>query len=179
MNRSALLRTALVLLVVIALQIGLMTRLRLGDVHPEIIWLVPAAAGLIAGPGVGCMTGFFAGLWLDCLLPTPFGLSALVGTAIGYLAGMLEQRGVVVGAGQLPWIGPALGAAAGMAGVALYGLVGWLVGQDGFAAVDYLLLTPLELVVAASLMMPTTWAMRWALGGDDAPRPSRRRRAAW
>ena len=78
-------------------------------------------------------------------------------------AGLLEQRGVVIGSGQLPWVGPALGAAAGLVGVALYGLVGWLLGQDGFAEIDYLLLTPLELVVAASLMMPTVWAMRWAL----------------
>ena len=175
------LRIALVLLGVIALQVGVMTRLRFGDVHPEIIWLVPAAAGLLAGPGTGAVTGFAAGLWLDCLMPTPFGLSALVGTIVGYLAGLLEQRGVEVGTGQVPWIGPGLGAAAGLLGVALYGVIGWLMGQDGFAAIDYLVLTLLEVLVAASLMMPTICTMRWALGGDEAPRRSRRRRSrtAW
>ena len=180
MTGRAALRLALVVLGVIAIQVGLLDALRVGHVHPEIIWLVPASVGLLAGPEAGLVVGFLAGLWLDCLLPTPFGLSALVGTSIGYLAGLLEQRGVVVGAGQVFWVGPGLGAAAGLLGVGLYGVLGWLIGQDGFASVDYLVLTLLELVVTASLMMPVLWSVRWALGSEGgARRPRRRRQAAW
>ena len=170
---------ALVTLAVISLQIGILNSFSIGHVHPEVIWLIPAATGLIAGPGAGAAAGFAAGLWIDCLLPTPFGLSALVGTVIGYLTGLLEQRGVVVGSGQVPWVGPGLGAAAGLLGVLLYGVIGWLMGQDGFASIDYLVLTLLELVVAASLMMPILWSVRWALGAEGGARRPRRRRAAW
>jgi rod shape-determining protein MreD len=179
MSGRAGLRMALVMLVTISLQAGLLSGITISHVHPEIIWLVPAAAGLVAGPGTGAVTGFAIGLWLDCLLPTPFGLSALVGTIIGYLAGLLEQRGVVVGSGQVLWVGPGLGAAAGLLGVLLYGVLGWLMGQDGFASIDYLVLTLLEVVVAASLMMPILWSVRWALGTEGGARRQRRRQAAW
>ena len=179
MSGRVVLRMVLVVLATIVLQVGLLNSFVIGHVHPEVIWLIPAAAGLLAGPEVGAVTGFLAGLWLDCLLPTPFGLSALVGTTIGYLAGLLEQRGVVVGGGQVFWVGPALGAAAGLLGVLLYGVIGWLMGQDGFASIDYLVLTLLEAVVAASLMMPVLWSVRWALGAEGGTRRPRRRQAAW
>ena len=172
-------RLALVILATIALQFSLLNGIRIGHVHPEIIWLIPAAAGLLAGPELGIVIGFLAGLWLDCLVPTPFGLSALVGASIGYLAGLLEQRGVVVGAGQVVWVGPGLGAAAGLFGVLLFGVIGWLMGDNGFASVDYLVLTILELVVAGSLMMPVLWGVRWALGTEGRARRPRRRQAAW
>ena len=172
-------RLALVILATIALQFSLLNGIRIGHVHPEIIWLIPAAAGLLAGPELGIVIGFLAGLWLDCLVPTPFGLSALVGASIGYLAGLLEQRGVVVGAGQVVWVGPGLGAAAGLFGVLLFGVIGWLMGDKGFASVDYLVLTILELVVAGSLMMPVLWGVRWALGTEGRARRPRRRQAAW
>ena len=56
--------------------------------------LLPIAAGYAAGPDRGAVFGFFAGLVADLFLPTPFGLSALVGCLLGYATG-IATRGLV------------------------------------------------------------------------------------
>ena len=65
-----------------------MLDLRVGGVHPDIMILLPIVAGIVGGPGRGASMGFGAGLVADLFLPTPFGLSALVGCLIGFAVGV-------------------------------------------------------------------------------------------
>ena len=63
--------------------------LRIDGVHPDIVWLLPITAALLDGPETGAIVGFWSGLAFDLVLPTPFGLSALVGMLLGYAVGSL------------------------------------------------------------------------------------------
>ena len=89
MSRGSLIRLALIMIAVVVLQVSIVSQLTIFGVHPEIVWLVPLAAGSLAGSEAGAVVGFVSGLMLDCLLPTPFGLSALVGASAGFGAGLL------------------------------------------------------------------------------------------
>ncbi len=59
--------------------------IRISGMHPDILWLLPITAALLAGPETGAIVGFWSGLAFDLVLPTPFGLGALVGCILGYL----------------------------------------------------------------------------------------------
>ena len=74
------LRAGLVVLAFALVQQTLMLDLRSGGVHPDIMVLLPILAGLVGGPARGASMGFASGLVADLFLPTPFGLSALVGS---------------------------------------------------------------------------------------------------
>ena len=175
MSRSSAIKMGLVILAVVSLQLAIVDGISLGGVHPEIIWLLPIFAGLMAGPEVGSGVGFAAGLLLDCMLPTPLGLTALIACTLGFCTGLLFDRGVMVGDGQVWWLGPAVAAGGSAIATALYGIVGWLLGQDAFLDVPFLILLPLVAAVAALLAIPAMAVIAWALG---EARPRRRRRLA-
>lgn len=175
MSRSAAIKMGLVVLAVVSLQLSIADWFTIGGVHPEIIWLLPIFAGLMAGPEVGCGVGFAAGLLLDCMLPTPLGLSALIGSVVGFATGLLFDRGVVVGDGQVWWLGPALAAGGSALATALFSLTGWLLGNDAFLDVPFLILVPLVAAVAFLLAIPMMATTSWALGEAH---PRRRRRLA-
>ena len=73
-------RVVLVVITFVVVQQTLVLDLRLGGIHPDIMVLLPIVAGIVGGPATGASMGFGAGLVADLFLPTPFGLSALVGT---------------------------------------------------------------------------------------------------
>jgi rod shape-determining protein MreD len=80
-------RTALVLLGALVLQVSLLGRLPVFGVTAELMLLVAIAAGLTGGPERGAIVGFAAGLLYDVTLHTPLGLSALVFALMGYAVG--------------------------------------------------------------------------------------------
>jgi rod shape-determining protein MreD len=175
--RNSWVRIGLVVIAVVVIQVGAVAHLRLGGVHPEMVWLLPLAAGLIGGTEFGAVVGFSSGLLLDCLLPTPFGLTALVGVLLGFVAGVLSERGVLSGIGAVWWMTPLMGAGAGLIGVMAYGVVGYLLGQDQFVHVDYLVLLPVVAIFDALVAIPVTLAVAWSVG-EVGPR-HRQRRASW
>src|SRR5580704_6282857 len=81
-------RVSLVVLGFVTVQQTLMLDIRVGGVHPDIMILLPIVAGIAGGPARGASMGFTAGLVADLFLPTPFGLSALVGSVIGFGVGV-------------------------------------------------------------------------------------------
>src|SRR5580658_9025492 len=85
-SRSAL-RTTLIVFLVFVVQSTVALSVRLGGVHPDLLWLLPITAALLDGPETGAIVGFWSGLAFDLVLPTPFGLSALVGCLLGYTVG--------------------------------------------------------------------------------------------
>ena len=79
MRSRIVLRVGLVVLLLLLVQSTVILSIDLGGMHPDILWLLPITAALLAGPETGAVVGFWAGLAFDLVLPTPFGLGALVG----------------------------------------------------------------------------------------------------
>ena len=88
-----MLRVALVIFIVLMVQQTVIVALRIGGAHPDLLWLLPITAALLDGPETGAIVGFWAGLAFDLVLPTPFGLSALVGCVLGYAVGIPHDGG--------------------------------------------------------------------------------------
>ena len=83
-------------------------------------------AGLAGGTQRGAIIGFFSGIALDLFLPTPFGLSALVGTAVGTAAGQLVAAGVDR---TNPLFLPGVAALGSAIGVIMFAVLGTVLGQ--------------------------------------------------
>ena len=125
MSRGEVGRLSLVVLLFVVVQETVMLDIRIGGVHPDIMVLLPIVAGLIGGPSRGATIGFGTGLVSDLFLPTPFGLSALVGCLVGFGTGLATQA-LDRTAG---WLAPV----AALGGSALYevtyGALGSVLGQ--------------------------------------------------
>lgn len=149
-------RLALVLVVALTLQTTWMADFRPFGVPGDLLLLVAIAAGLAAGPTRGAIIGFTAGIAMDLVQLTPFGLSALTYLAVGYVVGS-AHAGVLRSA---PWIPVVAGFVATALGLVFYVVLGQLVGQQfrlpGLARV--VLITSL---MNAVLVTPALFATRW------------------
>ncbi|REJ34360.1 MAG: rod shape-determining protein MreD [Bacillota bacterium] len=82
----------LVVLVLIALQMGAFGRLRLLGVYPEVLVVVACCVGLHRGPVAGAVFGFILGFLMDVPGGHLVGLSGLGYAAAGLFAGLLGLR---------------------------------------------------------------------------------------
>ncbi|MGI9621886.1 MAG: hypothetical protein ACR2PK_03540 [Acidimicrobiales bacterium] len=168
---GVILRTAIVLILVLVLQVELFAELRVLDVMPELLLGVSIAAGWAGGPERGVVVGFCAGLLYDLYLPTPLAMSAmtyllvafgvgLVSAAIGEAGGRPARRLVTLAAIPL--------------GITLFVVLGELLGEDLYTD-DFARLLIVATIYTGLLMPPLHWAMRWAFGvsEDRAPTPMR------
>jgi rod shape-determining protein MreD len=149
----------LVVLLSLIVQNTLMLDLRIGGVHPNIMILLPIVAGIAGGPARGATMGFGAGLTADLLLPTPFGLSALVGTLIGFGVGVLTlavDRSAV-------WLAPLVAACASAVYEGLYAVLGSVLGQPQMLHVDLVRIIVVVAVTNAVLAIPAFRLVTWAL----------------
>jgi len=158
---SALLRGRVVLLVAVVLtaQEALMAGLRIRGAHPDLMLLLPIAFGLVAGAERGAAMGFVAGLLADLFVGTPFGLSALVFTLVGFAVGMGE--GDRLGGGW--WVTPLTATVASAAGVLLYAGLGAAVGEGQMLHEHLATITIVVAVVNGLLAPPTVRLARWAM----------------
>lgn len=155
-------KVGLVVLVALVLQVCLFARFSYEGARPDVLVLLAITAGFVAGPERGAVFGFAAGLAFDVVLSTPFGLSALVYTLVGYGVGVVA--GNVIRASW--WIAPALVAVASAAAMVAYALVGEVLG---LATLKGPPLTAIVVVVAAlnAVLAPlAVRAVRWTLVDD-------------
>jgi rod shape-determining protein MreD len=157
-----MLRVAFVIFVVLMVQQVLMVPLRIAGAHPDLLWLLPITAALLDGPETGAIVGFWAGLAFDLVLPTPFGLSALVGCllgfAVGSLTGAVDPRAV--------WLKPVAAVAGSVAADMLFAVLGAIMGQQQMVQIDFLALALVVAVSSLVLVLPVNRLMRWALAGE-------------
>ncbi len=152
-------RVGLVVFAFVVVQQTLMLDLRVGGVHPDIMILLPIVAGLVGGPGRGATMGFGAGLVADLFLPTPFGLSALVGCVIGFGVGV-----ATLALDRSAWWLPPVAALGGSALYeVLYAVLGSLLGQPQMLHVALLQIVVVVSVVNAALALPALRMVAWAL----------------
>ena len=161
---KAVARVALVLLTAAVLEQGLFSVVRIHGVAPDVLLLVAVSAGIAAGPDLGALVGFFAGLTLDLLVPTPMGVAALAYCLAGYAVGLLHGTSVRTSR----WQGPVLAALGSAVGVTLYVLVLRMVGRAGLFNTHLVAVVVVVSLVNAVLSPWSIRLMRWALG-DSVP----------
>jgi rod shape-determining protein MreD len=153
------LRLVLVVATFALVQDTLVLDLRIGTIHPDVMVLLPIMAGLVGGPATGASMGFGAGLVADLFLPTPFGLSALVGTVVGFAVGA-----ATVALDRTSWWLPPAMALLGSAVYELsYASIGSLLGQPQMLHVDLLRVVVLVSVVNGILSLPARRLVSWSL----------------
>ncbi len=159
MSARAVVRTLLVVALALLAQTTVLLDVRVGGVSPNVMFLLPIAAGVVAGPAEGAAVGFVAGFAADLLVPTPLGLSALVGTLVGFGVGAVSGN-LVREIRGLPTL-VALGASA--VAVMLYAVLGAVLGESQFLHVDLAVVVAVVAIVNALLAGPAVRLMRWAL----------------
>jgi len=161
-------RSTIVMVVVLAVQLTLLDSVRVAGAHPDAMLLLPVAAGYVAGPDRGAGFGFAAGLLADLFLPTTFGLSALVGCLLGYGTGM-ATRGLVRSSWWLP---PIVAAGATSMGLALYAILGAVLGDPGMVTTSLapalVVATPAAAVLATPVVRMVSWALPAMVSGHGA-----------
>ncbi len=156
-------RLAFVIFLSLMAQSTVLVALRVHGVHPDIVWLLPITAALLDGPETGAIVGFWSGLAFDFVLPTPFGLSALVATLLGYAVGSLTTAADP----RDWWLKPVAAFTGSVAADMLFAVLGAIVGQEQMVRVNFVAL--LVVVGVSSLVLaPVVYAlMRWALSGES------------
>jgi len=167
-------RSLLVVVLFLLVQSTIGVSISIDGAHPDIMWLLPIAAGVVGGPDEGALMGFLAGIAADLLLPTPFGLSALVGCLVGF--GFGATTGSLTR--EVWWFPSLVALASSAAAVMLYAVLGAVLGQDQFLHVD---LVAVVVVVALfnALLAPVAirierWVLRPRADGATASTAGRR-----
>jgi rod shape-determining protein MreD len=159
MSPRAWIRVIFVIFVCLVAQSTVLDAIRIAGIHPDIVWLIPISAALIDGPETGAIVGFWAGLAFDLVLPTPFGLTALVGCLLGYSTGSataaMDRR-----AG---WLRPTAALIGSVGADMLFAVLGAILGQQEMVQIDFAALFGVIAVSAVILVMPLNRMMRWAL----------------
>jgi rod shape-determining protein MreD len=159
----SMLRVAFVIFVVLMVQQTVMVALRIGGAHPDLLWLLPITAALLDGPETGAIVGFWSGLAFDLVLPTPFGLSALVGCLLGYAVGSLTAAVDP----RAAWLKPVAALTGSVAADMLFAVLGAILGQQQMVQVDFLALFAVVGLSSLICVLPVNRMMRWALAGES------------
>lgn len=122
----ALVPVTLVTLIVVAIQLSIFSTLRVEGVVVMLVWLWPAAMGLMGYTSIALIVGLEAGLFFDTHSAAPFGLTIVVGVALAWMASRLGREGVGDLDSAAWWVTPVLGALAGAVAPFLYVGLGYL-----------------------------------------------------
>jgi rod shape-determining protein MreD len=149
----------LLLVVALALQTSVVSRLGLPGATPDLVLLVVVSLALADGPLTGVVVGFTAGMALDLVPPADHavGRYAFVLTLVGYLAGLARDEA------ERSAVRPFVVVAAAAAGAtALYAGLGALFsdfGVDGGTLVGLLPTAVLYDVLLAPFVVPAVMAL--------------------
>ncbi|MGA2037434.1 MAG: hypothetical protein ABSH04_07625 [Acidimicrobiales bacterium] len=165
MTTAAVARSTIVVFVLLAVQLTLLDSVRVAGAHPDVMLLIPVAAGYLGGPERGAAFGFAGGLVADLFLPTTFGLSALVGCLLGYGVG-LATAGLVRSSWWLP---PVVAATATATGMVAFAILGALLGEPEqltiFLAPALSVAVPAAAILAIPVLRFAAWAVPPASAG--------------
>ena len=157
-------RSALVLLAVFVLQVGILDGLRITGRAPEPLLVLAVAGGLTGGSWRGLRFGFVAGLLYDLVAGTPLGLAAFAYALVAAAAGLLAGYTV-----RMWWLVPPFVAV----GLSLYVFAGEVVGQDHLFTDRYMVTLGVVELWSVFLAAPTLRLVRWAWSGaaNTGPTP--------
>jgi rod shape-determining protein MreD len=172
---SLLARLALLAVIVVFLQIGVVSEVPVLGVNADLSPLLVAFVGLLCGSTLGAASGFAVGLLVDLALLQTLGLTSLIFTLIGYWCGRLRELRDPQAA-----LTPLLvGAAASAVSLVGYSLMEFMLGVDAPVSFDLLRQIVLGVLVNTVCALPMWALVRRVLAGalPEDPRRRRRRRA--
>lgn len=155
-----------VLLSTIVLQATVVADVRVLDVSVDLLLVIAIAAGLTGGPDRGAIIGFAAGVGMDLLVETPFGLSALAYCLTGYLVGALHE----ITEHAAWWFPIPVALGAGALGTGIFLGVGDLVGEQLTSTPDLWRIVVVVAVACGVLILPANRLLRWCYAGPSDPR---------
>lgn len=172
MNRLSWLRLPLLLASVVVLQHSPVGELQIDSVHPDLMMLFVCSVAVVGGREKGVLIGFLGGVLSDSFLVTPFGLSSLIYSVIGYLVGEMER----LGSSRSKWLEILVVGGGSLLGQVLFTITFYL-----FALADPLrnhlpaefVVVSLLNVILAPIMLPL---VRYALVSEGPDRPVELRR---
>jgi rod shape-determining protein MreD len=169
------LRVALLGILTVLVQVSAVTQIHLFGTNADLLPLVIAAVGLLAGSLAGACFGFSVGLFLDLALVQTVGLSSLVYVGVGYWAGRFRELRDPQGA----LVPLAIGAAATAVAMIGYSLMQFLLGVE--APVSFLLVREIVATILLNgvIATPVYAGVRRMLGPSLPEDPRRRRRRAY
>lgn len=155
-------RLAVVILGGLTLQVTLFSRFSFDGARPDVMVLLAVLAGYLGGPDRGAIAGFSAGIAFDVVLSTPFGLSALVYTIVGYATGV-ATAGMVRSSRLAPAGIAAVGSAAAMVA---YAVVGAVLGQPTLEGPSLTAIVVYVAAINAVLAPLAVRALSWTMADE-------------
>jgi rod shape-determining protein MreD len=167
-------RLILLGVVSVIVQIAAVSQIEFFGVNADLTPLIVAFAAFLCGSLEGAVFGFAVGLFLDLALMQTLGVSSLLLTAVGYVAGRVRElrdpQGAVVPVvvGAVATLGTAVG----------FSLMQFLLGLDAPVSFDLAKEIVVTTIVNAIVSVPVYWAVRRWLTPALPHDPRRRRRRA-
>ncbi len=175
LSGSLLTRIAVLILVVVFFQIGVVSEVPVFGVTVDLSPLVVAFVGLLCGSTIGAATGFVVGLLVDLALVQTLGVTSLIFTLIGYWCGRLRE----LRDPQATLTPLLVGAAAAAAAAVGYSLIEFMLGVDAPVSLELLRQIVLGVVVDTIFALPMWLVVRRSLEPGLPDDPRRRRRRAY
>jgi len=175
LSGSLLTRIAVLVVVVVFFQIGVVSEVPVFAVTVDLSPLVVAFVGLLCGSTIGAATGFVVGLLVDLALVQTLGVTSLIFTLIGYWCGRLRE----LRDPQATLTPLLVGAAAAAAAAVGYSLVEFMLGVDAPVSLELLRQIVLGVVVDTIVALPMWAIVRRTLEPGLPDDPRRRRRRAY
>jgi rod shape-determining protein MreD len=172
---SLLWRVAVLSVVVVFVQIGVVSEVPVFGVSVDLSPLLVAFTGLLCGSMMGAIAGFAVGLLIDLALMQTLGVTSLTFTLIGYWAGRLRELRDPQAA-LTPLLVGAAGATSAMVG---YSLIEFLLGVDAPVSLELLREIVVGVLLDTVVALPMWALVRRCLIGGLADDPRRRRRRAY
>jgi hypothetical protein len=98
--------------------------------------------------------GLVGGAVADLFLPTPFGLSAIVGVLVGFFVGRLGEEGIGDLGGSAFWVAPSIAFGGGLLAPLLYAVCAAVIGHGSFLSATLGIVCGLDAVACAVLVRP-------------------------
>ena len=175
LSSSLVTRIAVLLVLVVFFQIGVVSEVPLFGVAVDLSPLVVAFVGLLCGSTLGATTGFAVGLLVDLALMQTLGVTSLILTLVGYWCGRLRE----LRDPQATLTPLLVGAAASAAATVGYSLMEFLLGVDAPVSLELLRQIVLGVAVNTVVALPMWVIVRRSLEPGLPDDPRRRRRRAY
>jgi rod shape-determining protein MreD len=90
-SAGAVIRVATLVVTSVVVQLAVVSQFTFWGANADLTPLIPLAVGLLGGPVAGALVGFSTGLVMDMSLVQTLGVSSLLLTGVGYMAGRYRE----------------------------------------------------------------------------------------
>jgi rod shape-determining protein MreD len=174
-SAELLARIAVLVIVVVFFQIGVVSEVPVFGVAVDLSPLVVAFVGLLCGSTIGAATGFAVGLLVDLALVQTLGVTSLIFTLVGYWCGRLRE----LRDPQATLTPLLVGAAASAAAMVGYSLMEFMLGVDAPVSLQLLRQIVFGVLLNTIVALPMWAIVRRSLEPGLPDDPRRRRRRAY